>query len=41
MHLAQMTTEAEDDADRTMTLHLEGMLTDGHTLPAPALVKSL
>ena len=37
-----MTTEAADhDADRTLTLHFEGVLTHGHTLPASALVKSL
>jgi hypothetical protein len=41
-HQARMTTEAaDDDADRTLTLHFEGVLTRGHTLPAPALVKSL
>ena len=37
-----MTTEAAGpDDDRTLRLHFEGPLTHGHTLPAPALVKSL
>jgi len=37
-----MSTEAADrDADRTLRLHFEGVLTRGHTLPAHALVKAL